>query len=473
MKYSVVNYNKVLENEIKRLEAEFYNSTSLLTTEYYTGEEIIDFVQYGTSKELNAIKSGFPALRLNEFESLFIKHPEKYCDKIDIATYQSLSLKKDDVLICRTNGNPKLVGKSAIVLEDYDYAFASYLFRIRPDRKKILPTTLVIYLNSSTGRNEIEKYLMVSNQANFSPAKFREILIPKLGEKIQKLIDKIVLFSFDKHKEANTLYSQAEQTLLSELDLLNWKPKRRLSFVKNYSDAQSSNRIDAEYFQPMYEDIINCSKAKVETFLIDEVFTFKRGDFIDTKYYTNERTKRAYIRIKELSNLSSINEAQVIYIDDGFLDGSQNTLKEFDIVTAIIGDTIGKSNLILKEYEGSYFSNNTGRFRLRPDFKSKFDPFYLETLFHSIFIQSQIQRAKAQTGQPKIADSEIKKILIPCIDLGKQKRISQNIQKALDSNKLSKKLLHIAKRGVEMAIEKDEKTAQEWINSELRKLNIK
>ena len=37
---------------------------------------------------------------------------------------------------------------------------------------------------------------------------------------------------------------------------------------------------------------------------------------------------------------------------------------------------------------------------------------------------------------------------------------------------LSKRLLDIAKRGVEMAIEKDEQDAQKWIDEELKKLNI-
>ena len=138
MKYSIVNYETILKDKIRRLEAEFFNSVSFFKDIFYTGKEIIDFIQYGTSKELNENNSGFPTLRLNEFNDLFIKYPAKYCDKIDVETYQHLKLKINDVLICRTNGNPKLVGKSAIVLEDCEYAFASYLFRVRPVKTKIL-----------------------------------------------------------------------------------------------------------------------------------------------------------------------------------------------------------------------------------------------------------------------------------------------------------------------------------------------
>ena len=42
-----------------------------------------------------------------------------------------------------------------------------------------------------------------------------------------------------------------------------------------------------------------------------------------------------------------------------------------------------------------------------------------------------------------------------------------------ETKKLSKSLLEIAKRGVEMAIEKDEQEAGKWINSEFGQLEIK
>ena len=75
-----------------------------------TGAKIIDFVQYGTSEELNEDGIGYPILRLNEFDSNFIKTPSKSSNKISENVYENLKLYKDDVLICRTNGNPKLVG---------------------------------------------------------------------------------------------------------------------------------------------------------------------------------------------------------------------------------------------------------------------------------------------------------------------------------------------------------------------------
>ena len=56
-------------------------------------------------------------------------------------------------------------------------------------------------------------------------------------------------------------YEKARTLLLSELCLTNWQPKHRLWFIKNYSDPQQAERIDAEYFQPKYEDIVKSIKS--------------------------------------------------------------------------------------------------------------------------------------------------------------------------------------------------------------------
>lgn len=143
-----VDLSVALNNENFRLESEFHTARSFSSIESLTGEEITNFVQYGTSDELNENSLGYPVLRLNEFDSFFITTPSKYCDLIDENKYQTLKLMKNDVLICRTNGNPKLVGKSAIVAQDYDYAYASYLFKIRPIESLINAATLVTFLNS-------------------------------------------------------------------------------------------------------------------------------------------------------------------------------------------------------------------------------------------------------------------------------------------------------------------------------------
>lgn len=62
---------------------------------------------------------------------------------------------------------------------------------------------------------------------------------------------------------------------------------------------------------------------------------------------------------------------------------------------------------------------------------------------------------------------------MPKIDSKIQEEIKKKITEMYKAKKLSKFLLEIAKRGVEMAIEKDEQEAEKWIENEIKDLDAK
>jgi type I restriction enzyme S subunit len=461
MKFSIVNYNLILSNKTHRMEAEFYNAKSTMIDNYYSGEDIIDFIQYGTSEELNEESKGYPILRLNEYDGLFIKKPEKYCDKIDHDNYKSLVLKKDDVLICRTNGNPKLVGKCALVPEDCDFAFASYLFRVRPKKLLILPSVLSIYLNSKNGRYEIEKNLMVSNQANFSPAKFREILIPKLDQTLQEKINTIVSAAFQKHKGANLFYYQAEQILFSELGLLRWKPKHNLSFTKCFSDTESSKRIDAEYFQPMYEEIIERIKKYKNGYKpLGERVKTKDKNFMPK----NDITYR-YIELANISSNGNIN---------GFIESmgkelptrARRIVSAGDVIVSTIEGSLSRIALITEDLDKALCS--TGFFVINSE---NINSETLLVFLKSFAGQLQLKKGCSGTILTAIGDDEFKRIILPDLPVGIQNDIKKKITEMYKAKALSKRLLDISKRSVEMAIEKDEQTAIKWLEKQVDGVN--
>src|SRR3989338_7005671 len=100
----MINYSIIQKSQLEgahRLDAEYYSVSTRLKTNYLLGGEIVDFVQYGTSEELNEDEKGFPVLRLNEMHDFFIDKPAKWCSKINKQIFQELELHKDDVLICR------------------------------------------------------------------------------------------------------------------------------------------------------------------------------------------------------------------------------------------------------------------------------------------------------------------------------------------------------------------------------------
>ena len=68
---------------------------------------------------------------------------------------------------------------------------------------------------------------------------------------------------------------------------------------------------------------------------------------------------------------------------------------------------------------------------------------------------------------------QVKATKIPILKEDKQQEIKKLVEKSFNNRKLSKSLLEIAKRAVEMAIEEDEKTAINWIDSKIKKLRVK
>ncbi|MDH7486779.1 MAG: restriction endonuclease subunit S, partial [Anaerolineae bacterium] len=263
-------------------------------------------------------------------------------------------------------------------------------------------------------------------------------------------------------KESEKFYSQAENLLLEELGLKDFKPRYEKTYTAKLSSAFSAHRIDAEYFQPAYEEILELVSQNTTLYPLKNILDFRRGVFISPNYYTEQKTKRPYIRIKELTGKVGIDESKVIYIRDEYMENEANKLYTNDLVIAIIGDTIGKTNLLMEELSGGFCSNNTGRLRIK--YKDQVLPEYLEILFQSIVIQSQIEKKKTQTGQPKISDAEIKSLLIPILPLSTQQKIASLVQQSHEARKKVKELLEVAKRAVEIAIEKNEKEALDYIS---------
>jgi len=432
----------------KRLDAEYYCSPRLLGgNDFYTGADVVSFVQYGTSEELNEEDKGYPVLRLNEFEEYFSGIPVKSCEKLSEEQFEELKLKKGDVLITRTNGNPALVGKAALVMKNSDVAFASYLFRVRPEKTKINSATLVAFLDSKFGRSEIEKYLMPSIQSNFSPAKFREIKIPKFSDIFLQKIENLFNTAYSELQNSKSIYAQAEDLLLEELGLKDFKADEDLYSIVNFSDIKSVNRMDAEYFQPKYEQLMKRMKEKSKIKQIEEIASVKRGSLIGPVFYDESGTP--YIRGGDFSS-GRLEKEKFVYINNRFQYKNETKIKEGDIVFALIG-SVGTSALVSEEFDNSFISNNVGKISIKD--KREILPDYFAIVLQSIIGKFQFEKEMSQTAQPKISDSLVRNFYIPILSEKIQQKIAELVRESHAARKKARELLEEAKRKVEELIE--------------------
>ena len=426
-----------------RLEGKYYN-TNKFHVNCAKGVVVESFSQYGTSKELNEDNEGYPVLRLNEFDTFFISKPAKYCNLLDADTYESLRLKKDDVLICRTNGNPKFVGKAAIVPQDCDFAFASYLFRVRTNPNLINAATLVTFLNSKYGRLEIEKFSMVCNQANFSPAKFRKISIPLFSKQFNNQIEEIIYRAFALSESSKMQYSEAEDILLEELGMKGWQPNNNPVNVKQLKDSfLKSGRLDAEYYQQKYDDYIH----KVEQYTSGTEILSNICKVDDRNFNPSYDTEYKYI---ELSNIGNSGEITGCTTAKGIdLPGRARRLVHTnDLIVSSIEGSLQSIALVTKEYDQSICS--TGFFVLK---SNTINSETLLLLLKSEPMQNQMKRNCSGTILTAINQNELQNIIVPKIKKEVQNQIADYLRKSITLRDEAKHLLEDAKKLVENEID--------------------
>jgi type I restriction enzyme S subunit len=144
--------------------------------------EVTEETRYGTSRKCHGEREGTAILRIPNVADGKVNFDElKYCnvpqDELD-----NIRLRSGDLLFVRTNGSRDLVGRSAIFEAKSTndvFGFASYLIRVRLDTSIIHPQFLAYFLNSTAGRQEINKRRRTSaGQFNINSENLRTIPVP-------------------------------------------------------------------------------------------------------------------------------------------------------------------------------------------------------------------------------------------------------------------------------------------------------
>ena len=143
--------------------------------------------------------------------------------------------------------------------------------------KNIDPFYLTVFLRSRYGFEQLIREQELTIQYQLTLERVGRILAYKPKNKnTENLFRNLFIKSQHLNHESTEEYKKAEALLLDELGLLNWKPKHRLSFIKNFADTQASGRIDAEYFQPMFEEIVEAVKSSKKYTILGEIVSIKK-----------------------------------------------------------------------------------------------------------------------------------------------------------------------------------------------------
>lgn len=390
-------------------------------------------------------------MMLNDRNVVYI--PETVYD-----TLKRSHIYKNDVLITIVGANTGLVG---LVYSAPEKLVANCKLGIaRAYNGKVRPGYLYAFLTCKYGQHQILRSIRGGGQTGLILPDMRRLLVARLSEGFENAVNNVVLTGHEKIIESKNTFLNTETVLLAELGLSNWQPKHQLSFVKYYSDTVEAGRIDAEYFQPKYDEIVKAIKSYSGGWDI-QVNLVKLKD---KNYSLENNTEYKYI---ELSNITGNGEIADCMVAEGqnLPSRARRKVATGDVIVSSIEGSLSSIALIEKEYDQALCS--TGFYVIN---SKKFNSETLLVLLKSIVGQLQLKKRCSGTILTVINQDEFKQIVLPIICDKAQKHIQQKITEAFNFHKQSKHLLQCAKRAVEIAIEQNEDKAINWLKDQTNTL---
>lgn len=322
-----------------------------------------------------------------------------------------------------------------------------------------LPNFVSTFLLTKYGRFQTWRESTGNVQLNLFLYKIRTLKIANLSVDFQNVINEIVEKAHSNRIFSQNKYSQAETLLLETLGLWDFEINSDAVNVKGFKESfLSTGRLDAEYYQPKYEQIINAIKScqagcdKLENFIFDYStgFPFKSESYTDFGI--------PLIRINNIQNGElDISNAVCLPFEDELLS-PKDIAQENDILISMSG-TVGSS---CKIPVGTRALINQRIMRITT---KNYNAEILPLIINSIIGRYQLERIGTGGVQTNISATDIKQILIPILDKDTQHQISSLIQESFRLKKESEQLLDLAKRAVEIAIEEGEERAMEVIEN--------
>jgi hypothetical protein len=293
------------------------------------------------------------------------------------------------------------------------------------------------------------------------------LIFKPTNEKLEKLISHCFLLHEQNHKQSEQFFNQAQTLLLSELGLTDWQPKHQLFFIKNYSDTQQAERIDAEYFQPKYEEIVKAIKDYASGWdTLGNLVTVKKCVEVGSGEYLDEGIP--FVRV---SNLSPFEITEEKYISEKlYAEIKQHQPQKGEILFSKDATPGIAHYLNVNEFPPKMIPSG-GILRLKSK-TSKVNNEYLTLVLNSILTQEQINRDVGGSVILHWRPDQVKETVIPILPEEKQTQIQQKVIESFNLRKQSKHLLECAKRAVEVAIEQDEQTAINWLENETNEMQI-
>jgi type I restriction enzyme M protein len=471
---SELSWNEILDNNIYfRIDSEYYYKRFVKAdkvTRKKNHQKISEFAtvtdgEHG-SPDLDE-NSGIMYLSGQNVKDNFldISGTQQYCSERLHKKNLRSSIKVGNVLISIVG----TVGNASVVYKDFTGNTDRNVATIKNIDSSFSPYFISTFLNSYYGRSQTERLSTGNVQPLLNLLQVKSILLPTLEDKFQITIKKLVKTAHSSQSTSSNFYQQAEDLLLSELGLKDWQSTEKSFAIKSFSESfLSSDRLDAEYYQPKFDQLIERLKEKVELTPLRDLLTLnQKGRQPD--YIEEDGNSAGCLPV---INSKYVRTGDVILSDNRYASFPEYDrpliIKKNDVLFNGTGvGTVGRCATYFHEQEAL---PDTEVAVMRSDI---LDPVYLSIYINSIAGQFQVQKhLQGSSGIIRVYPSDTNQFLVWNAPKAIQQEIRSKVETSHQKRERSKQLLEIAKIGVERAIETDEATATDWINLQLAALGV-
>lgn len=455
----------LIENDFTRIDSEYqkkeYVSTYSILKSIKSSplDTYIDFLTDGKHGGVELVENGVVFLRTTNIKENRIDLSDlRYISKNESEETKRAEFTEGDLLLT-TIGT---VGVCVKVPKGFPRATINQnLVRIVPNNKD-LSSYLCCFLNSKFGKNQTLRYAAGNVYQMINYPNLRKVLIPCFTS-LTSQINNLYSISEDLCKKSRQSYTQAETLLLDTLGLQDFEPSSEPVNVKSFSESfLASGRLDAEYYQRKYEEIENALKKN------SNGFTFVKNEFGIIKDII-DKTEKTY-NYTEISDVNtsdgtvSYNEIEVTELPDN----GKLKLKKGQLIISKVRPYRGAVAIIREEpknYVGS------GAFTVLEE-KGNIKKEVLQVLLRTKPYQELIMKYNVGSSYPVVKDEDILNLPIPNIDKEIQQQIAEKIEESFRLKRESERLLELAKRAVEVAIEEGEEAGVELMKNENNSKNL-
>ena len=321
---------------------------------------------------------------------------------------------------------------------------------------------ILVYLNCLYAQKLVLRRTSGNAQPKLNVGDLCYIPIPKFTDNFYKTISECILSSKDLILKSRKVYHDAENTLSETmgLDCLNQITPN--ATTKSISVSfRACGRLDAEYYHPKYDVLFDILSKQKTLFLSGDkgLVSIKKSFEPGSEAYLEEGIP--FIRVSDVDKYEI--STPPIMLSKDIVPNIEDLYPKKDTILLSKDGSIGIAYKLEKDMEAV---TSGALLHLTVKDSNVVLPNYLTLVLNSPIVQLQAERdcngAIIQHWKP----SDIEKVLIPILDMSVQREIASKVQESFRLRAESKRLLDLAVKAVEMAIESDEESALLWLESQ-------